>query len=83
MSLEPSQSYLSDISVGETIQLVSSDISQDVWCRLCEMGLTLNTPIKIIRNKGNNPLLVKCRNSKIMVSRELSQIIQVEELEEN
>jgi len=44
---------------------------------LAQMGLVIGTPVRVLRNRENEPILITLRNSKLILGRKLASKIQV------
>lgn len=68
---------LSDVGQNTIIEIIGSTDESNEYLRMAEMGFTQNTPIKIIKNDGRNPLIIQTRNVKLMIARKLADTILV------
>ena len=71
---------LSEINPGNIISIshVDDNFGSNM-IRLAEMGFTPSKPIEVLKNSGNGPLIIKCRGVQLMIGRDLSKKIMVNE----
>ena len=75
-----SSNLLTDCPPGSQVRIVDLLSDQTTMCRLCEMGLTINSNLYVVRNTRNTPLIVQSRNSRVVIIQEIAQLIEVETL---
>lgn len=68
---------LSDVGQNTIIEIIGSTDESNEYLRMAEMGFTQNTPIKVIKNDGRNPLIIQTRNVKLMIARKLADTILI------
>ncbi len=45
--------------------------------RLSEMGFTINTPVRIVKNNGHGPMVIEARGVQAIIGRGLSNKIKI------
>ena len=54
---------------GEEVEIHCVGCGHRIKRRLCDLGLYDNTKIKIIKNDISGPIIVKVKNSKLVIGR--------------
>jgi ferrous iron transport protein A len=60
---------LSEVSEGQTVNIVRINGGRGIRARLTTMGLLPNTPVMVIRNSRAGPFVVSVKNTKIAIGR--------------
>ncbi|HUU26759.1 MAG TPA: FeoA family protein [archaeon] len=68
---------LSLIKPGENVRLVSITGGDFLQSRLVSMGLFQGTPIDVVKNKGNGPVIVSVKGSRLVLGRGMAHKIMV------
>jgi len=68
---------LSAAPQGRPLSLVRVEGGHGFRRRLAELGMTPGTPIKVLRNELNSPLVVELRGSRLMLGRGVADRILV------
>jgi len=63
---------------GDEVEIHCVDCGYGIKRRLCDLGLYDNTKIKVIKNDISGPIIVKVKDSKIMIGRGQANKIMVE-----
>lgn len=69
---------LKNAPAGSKVKLRALLGTEEMQCRLCEIGVTPETEITVLSNKKHCPIIIECRKAQVMLSRELSEFIEVE-----
>ena len=77
IQVDLSQSYLSRVSTGETVSLVSLGAGWGLQRRLADMGLTPGVEIKIIRGGRPGQVVIEVRGSRMALGHGVTQKIIV------
>jgi len=68
---------LSEVPAGQTVRLISVDAGQGLKSRLAAMGLLTNVSIHVMRNDFCGQLIVRVKNTKVVLGRGMSQKVLV------
>jgi len=68
---------LSLIKPGKNVRLVSITGGRFLQSRLVSMGLLQGTPIEVVKNRGNGPVIVSVKGSRLVLGRGMAQKILV------
>jgi ferrous iron transport protein A len=68
---------LSEIPAGQTVRLVKVDAGQGLNSRLAAMGLLANVSVEVLRNDFRGQLIVRVKNTKVVLGRGMAQKLLV------
>ena len=68
---------LSEVTEGQTVNIIRIDGGRDLRSRLTTMGLLPKTRIKVVRNGKSGPFVVSVKNSKMALGRGVADKIVV------
>lgn len=68
---------LSLIKPGKNVRLVSITGGRFLQSRLVSMGLLQGTPIEVVKNRGDGPVIVSVKGSRLVLGRGMAQKILV------
>lgn len=68
---------LSLIKPGKNVRLVSITGGRFLQSRLVSMGLLQGTPIEVVKNRGDGPIIVSVKGSRLVLGRGMAQKILV------
>ena len=68
---------LSEVPAGQTVRLVKIDAGQGLKNRLAAMGLLANGPIQVMRNDFRGQIIVRVKNTKVVLGRGMSHKVLV------
>ena len=68
---------LSEVPAGKTVRLVAVHAGQGLKSRLAAMGLLANETIHVLRNDFSGQLIVRVKNTKVVLGRGMSQKVLV------
>jgi ferrous iron transport protein A len=71
---------LSRVDEGKDVEIYCVKCGHRLKKRLCDLGLFDGTIINIIKNDKSGPLVIKVKDSKIVVGRGQAEQINVEEI---
>ena len=60
---------LDKVKEGETIKVNCIDCGQRIKHRLCSLGVMGGKEIKIVKNDGKGPIIIKVLDSKLAIGR--------------
>ncbi len=69
---------LSVAAEGEHVRIRCVDCGKGVKKRLCELGLFDGTEIEIVKNERSGPMILKVKESKLVLGRGQAEKITVE-----
>ena len=69
---------LSSVKKGRTAYVSGLSGGNNFLSRVYSMGFTLNTPVTVLQNMGQGPLLVYLRDTQIALGRSIACKIQVD-----
>jgi ferrous iron transport protein A len=65
-------------SEGETAEVHCVDCGRGLKKRLCDLGLYDKTEVKVVKNEFSGPLIIKVKDSKLVLGRGQANKILVE-----
>ena len=68
---------LSEVTEGQTVNIIRIDGGRDLRSRLTTMGLLPKTRIKVVRNGKSGPFVISVKNSKMALGRGVVDKIMV------
>ena len=68
---------LSEVTEGQTVNIIRIDGGRDLRSRLTTMGLLPKTRIKVVRNGKSGPFVISVKNSKMALGRGIVDKIMV------
>lgn len=68
---------LSLIKPGKNVRLVSITGGRFLQSRLVSMGLLQGTPIEVVKNRGDGPVIISVKGSRLVLGRGMAQKILV------
>ena len=68
---------LSLIKPGKKVRLVSITGGTFLQSRLMSMGLLQGTPVEVVKNRGDGPVIVSVKGSRLVLGRGMAQKILV------
>ena len=68
---------LSEVTEGQTVNIIRIDGGRDLRSRLTTMGLLPKTRIKVVRNGKSGPFVISVKNSKMALGRGVADKIVV------
>jgi Fe2+ transport system protein FeoA len=68
---------LSEVTEGQTVNIIKIDGGRDLRSRLTTMGLLPKTRIKVVRNGKSGPFVISVKNSKMALGRGVVDKIMV------
>ena len=68
---------LSEVTEGQTVNIIRIDGGRDLRSRLTTMGLLPKTRIKVVRNGKSGPFVINVKNSKMVLGRGIVDKIMV------
>ena len=68
---------LSEVTEGQTVNIIKIDGGRDLRSRLTTMGLLPKTRIKVVRNGKSGPFVISVKNSKMALGRGIVDKIMV------
>ncbi len=68
---------LSKVPAGRTVRLVSVEAGEGLKSRLAAMGLLSNVSVYVMRNDFCGQLIVRVKNTKVVLGRGMSQKVLV------
>lgn len=68
---------LSEVPAGQTVRLVRVNAGSGLKSRLAAMGLLANVSIHVMRNDFAGQLIVRVKNTKVVLGRGMSQKVVV------
>ena len=68
---------LSEVTEGQTVNIIRIDGGRDLRSRLTTMGLLPKTRIKVVRNGKSGPFVINVKNSKMALGRGIVDKIMV------
>jgi Fe2+ transport system protein FeoA len=75
--LEKNVCLLSEVPAGQTVRLVKVDAGHGLTSRLAAMGLLANVSVEVLRNDFRGQLIVRVKNTKVVLGRGMAQKVQV------
>lgn len=76
--MEKETRLLSEVPAGQTVRLVKINAGQGLNSRLAAMGLLANVCVEVLRNDFRGQLIVRVKNTKVVLGRGMSQKLQVQ-----
>ncbi len=76
-SAAPSAVPLLAIEPGRTVRLVAIEGGHHLRMRLAAHGLRPGTPLTVVQNRPNGPVIVACSGARIVLGRGMVQCIRV------
>lgn len=74
---EKTPRLLSEVPAGQTVRLVKVSAGYGLKSRLTAMGLLANVSLHVMRNDFRGQLIVRVKNTKVVLGRGMSQKIWV------
>lgn len=71
---------LSMVREGNKVKIHCVDCKRGLRARLCDLGLYEGTKIKVMKNDISGPMILKVKESKIIIGRGQAQKIMAEPL---
>jgi ferrous iron transport protein A len=68
---------LSEVTEGQTVNIIRIDGGRDLRSRLTTMGLLPKTRIKVVRNGKSGPFVINVKNAKMALGRGIVDKIMV------
>ncbi len=68
---------LNEIKAGQTVRIVAINAGDGLKNRLAAMGLLANVEIDVVRNDRAAQIIVKVKNSKVILGRGMSHKVDV------
>ena len=75
-----SLTFITQIPPTSLVRIMGIQTDRLHRSHLAQLGLTDGTPVRVIRNRQHEPMLIGFRNSKIIIGRSIASKIQVSEI---
>lgn len=73
-----SMTQLNNISIGQTVQIVSLDLDSQVALRLQALGMILGTKVTVLQKKGKGTMIIDLRGTRFALGPTITEHIGVE-----
>lgn len=69
--------HIGTIDEGSTVRILSVKGAKEFSCRLLDLGFISRERVKVVKNKGNGPLVLEIKNTRIGLGRKEAKYVIV------